>query len=287
MKNKSKIGIVIDSTTILNSEIIKEYEIEIVSLNVTTSDFTKKEIETTNEEIISRLDDVKNLKTAAPSPSDFVEAYKRLFAKGYQKILCFPLSRELSSTFDSAMIGKTYLRNPDDVYVCDSLICNYGLANLIESMLPLFERDNITFEEMKKAYHERSKNSDVEFSVINLRHLVAGGRLSKIAGLLGTILHIKPIIRMIGGKLKLYKKELNMTKVFAVFMACLQEYSQKCKNLWIKVIDLMQNDLAEKLANQIKALFPHAHVSRISTVGPTFYIHLGNNGVGICVTAFN
>ena len=59
MKNKSSIGIVIDSTTTLDPQLIKEYDIEVVSLNIHTQAFNKREIDTLDEEIIPLLDDVK------------------------------------------------------------------------------------------------------------------------------------------------------------------------------------------------------------------------------------
>ncbi|HOZ02839.1 MAG TPA: DegV family protein [Bacilli bacterium] len=287
MKNKSSIGIVIDSTTTLDSQLIKEYDIEVVSLNIHTQAFNKREIDTLDEEIIPLLDDVKNLSTSSPSPNDFAEAYDRLFKKGYKHIICLPLSREISSTYQSALIGKTYVDKAEEIFVGDTLICNFGLANLIETLLPLFENKMATFSDIIQAFNNRVPNTRIQFSVLNLKHLVNGGRLSKIAGLLGTILHIKPIIDMQEGKLKLFKKELNMSKVLGTFMTTIKALSEKFTQLFVKIVDLQQNDLAEKFINQIKTAFPKIAVSRARTVRPVFFIHLGNDGLGMSVVAYN
>lgn len=287
MKNKSSIGIVIDSTTTLDSQLIKDYDIEVVSLNIHTQAFNKREIDTLDEEIIPLLDDVKNLSTSSPSPNDFAKAYDRLFKKGYKHIICLPLSREISSTYQSALIGKTYVDKAEEIFVGDTLICNFGLANLIETLLPLFENKMATFSDIIQAFNNRVPNTRIQFSVLNLKHLVNGGRLSKIAGLLGTILHIKPIIDMQEGKLKLFKKELNMAKVLGTFMTTIKALSEKFTQLFVKIVDLQQNDLAEKFINQIKTAFPKIAVSRVRTVRPVFFIHLGNDGLGMSVVAYN
>lgn len=287
MKNKSIIGVIIDSTTVMDPQLLIDYGIEVVSLNIHTKAFDKKELDTSNQEIIEQLEDVKNLASSSPSPLDFEEAYRKMFAHGYQHILCFPLSKELSSTFQSAMIGKDEFTNKDDIYVVDSLICNYGLANLIETILPLLENKEADFQEIITMTNERVKNSIVQFSVMNLRHLVNGGRLGKIAGLLGTILHIKPMIEMREGKLVLFKKEISMTKVMNVFMTTIKDYASRFKNIFVKVVDLMEDEFASKLLNSIKTTCPEIHLSRIRTVGPTFHIHLGNKGLGISVVAFD
>lgn len=287
MKNKSSIGIVIDSTTTLDSQLIKEYDIEVVSLNIHTQAFNKREIDTLDEEIIPLLDDVKNLSTSSPSPNDFAEAYNRLFKKGYKHIICLPLSQEISSTYQSALIGKTYVDNAEEIFVGDTLICNFGLANLVETLLPLFENELASFSDIVEAYNQRIGNTAIQFSVLNLKHLVNGGRLSKIAGLLGSILHIKPIIEMQGGKLRLFKKELSMAKVIGTFINTIKSFSDKFTTLFVKIVDLQQNDLAEKLVNLITTTFPKINVSRIRTVRPVYFIHLGNNGLGISVVAYN
>ncbi|HKM30318.1 MAG TPA: DegV family protein [Bacilli bacterium] len=287
MKNKSSIGIVIDSTTTLDPQLIKEYDIEVVSLNIHTQAFNKREIDTLDEEIIPLLDDVKNLSTSSPSPNDFAEAYNRLFQKGYKHIICLPLSKEISSTYQSALIGKTYVDNADQIFVGDTLICNYGLANLVETLLPLFESKLASFGDIVEAYNQRIGNTAIQFSVLNLKHLVNGGRLSKIAGLLGAILHIKPIIEMQNGKLRLFKKELNMAKVIGTFINTIKSFSDRFTTLFVKIVDLQQNDLAEKLVNLISTNFPKINVSRIRTVRPVYFIHLGNNGLGISVVAYN
>lgn len=287
MKNKSSIGIVIDSTTTLDSQLIKEYDIEVVSLNIHTQAFNKREIDTLDEEIIPLLDDVKNLSTSSPSPNDFAEAYNRLFKKGYKHIICLPLSREISSTYQSALIGKTYVDNAEEIFVGDTLICNFGLANLVETLLPLFENELASFSDIVEAYNQRIGNTAIQFSVLNLKHLVNGGRLSKIAGLLGSILHIKPIIEMQNGKLRLFKKELNMAKVIGTFINTIKSFSDRFTTLFVKIVDLQQNDLAEKLVNLISTSFPKINVSRIRTVRPVYFIHLGNNGLGISVVAYN
>lgn len=281
-----KIGLVIDSTTILDQEIIKKYNIKVVSLNVLIEGVTKKEADTNDQEIIDRLSDVANLKSASPSPQDFIAAYEELFEDGYEDIIVVPLSKELSTTYQCANIAKQSIDQEDHVYIIDTNICNFGNANLIETILPLFD----TVEDVKelvKEFETRSKNSNVQFTILELKHLVRGGRLSKLSGTFGTLFRIKPIVEMIDGSLKLQHKVRTFPAVFDIFLKKIEEFSNAFKNVFLKVVYLGNEGIANSFINQVKEKCPNVVISTIKKINPVFLIHLGNNGIGIALTAYN
>lgn len=280
-----KIGLVIDSTTILNPIDIEEYCIEVVSLNVIYKNESQKEKDLSEEFIIANLDDVKSFKTASPNPQDFLESFGRLWQKGFQDIIVVPLSKELSSTYQTAILAKEIDENGEHIHVIDTNICNFGNANLIETMLPLFKSD-MDAQELVNEFNQRAKNSQLLFTVNDLKHLFHGGRLSKLSAVLGTLLKIKPIIEMIEGKLKLSYKVRHTKAMFDIFMQYIKKYVDNYQNVFLKIVHLQNIPIMEKLTELVNTQFNKIKVSIIDRVNPVFLTHLGNDGIGIALTGF-
>ncbi len=286
MKNKTKIGLVIDSTTTLSKDIIKDYGVEVVSLNIHTAHFDKKEVDVTDEEIFEELHDLKNIKTSSPSPYDFTMAFERLFAAGFKHVVAIPLSKGLSSTYNSALLAASDFEGK--VTVIDTNIGNYGLANIIESTLFMLEDASTTAQTYVEALKQRVSTCDLTFTLTELKHLVNGGRLSRVAGLMGTLLKIKPMIKFDKeGKLFLAAKEFLMSSVIANFTEMVNKFAKAYKNVFVKIVDMNKNSVALAIIESLKKLKGNIKISRISTVRPTFHIHVGKFGFGITATAFN
>lgn len=280
-----KIGLVIDSTTILTQKDIEKYNIEVVSLNVIYKNESQKELDLRDDFIIANLEDVKVFKTASPNPQDFLEAYQRLWQKGFKDIIVVPLSKELSTTYQTAFLAKEIDDNSEHIYIIDTNICNFGNANLIETMLPLIEED-VAIEEVVKEFNRRSENSQLLFSVNDLKHLFHGGRLSKLSAVLGTLLKIKPIVEMIDGKLKLSYKVRHTKAMLEIFMKYIEKYVNKYQNVFLKVVHLQNRAIMEKLIDLVSKKYDKIKLSIIDRVNPVFLTHLGNNGIGIALTGF-
>ena len=288
MKNKTKIALVIDSTTTVSQELINDYDIKVVSLNIHTALFDKKEADTTDEEILEQLNDLKNIKTSSPAPFDYINAYEELFKKGYEDIVVVPLSKGLSSTHQSALVAKNSIDEGDHVYILDTNTGNYGIANIVESVIFMLDNPETKVEDFVKQLEIRIKNCDLRFTLTELKHLVNGGRLSRIAGLMGSLLKIKPMIKFNDeGKLYLADKVLRTNVIINSFIEEVKKYASEFDHVYVKLVELNKEDVAKELEEEIKKIPGDIHLSTIHTVRPTFYIHVGNHGFGITVTAYN
>ncbi|MCF0117297.1 MAG: DegV family protein, partial [Bacilli bacterium] len=96
---------------------------------------------------------------------------------------------------------------------------------------------------------------------------------------------IKPMVKFNKeGKLDLFKKERSIANVVKCFTDTVKECASKFKKVYVKIVDLQQNELALKLIESLKSLGNKVVITRVRTVRPTFFAHLGNNGIGICLT---
>ena len=281
----AKIGLVIDTTTVLDEALIKKYQVEVVSLNVVYNGETMREKDVSQEFMMEHISEVKAFKTASPNPNDFIEAYQRLFQKGFEEILVLPISKVLSGTLQIAQLAKESMQEAEHIHIIDSNICNYGNILLLETLLPMIDA-GAPIEEVVQAAQERAEQSKVCFTVLELRHLYHGGRLTLVEAFLGQILRIKPIIEMIDGKLKLAQKVRTTQQIFQVFLNHIGNYVKKFSTVHVKIIHMNCADLYEKLKAVILEKFPKTLITEIHQLDPVFLVHLGKEGIGIAVTAY-
>lgn len=284
---KTKLAIVVDSTTILPEEIKSKYKIVEVALSVSFGTIIKSEFELTDKEIVAKLDDPKSMKSCSPSTGDFAKVYTELFEEGYEDILVFTLSKEISGTYQAANMARDLVEGKEaHIYVVDTNFCNYGVANIILSILPLVDTD-ITFAELIEKTNEHVKNSDLMFTILDLKHLFRGGRLSKISCAIGLLFKIKPVIVMEDGKLKLAYKMRTKINIVDLFIGKIDEYAAKYKKVYLRFINLCNPEVIEEMTKTVSEKHSNVEITSMDRVGPVFLVHLGNNGYGISLTGVN
>lgn len=281
----SKVGLVIDSTTIISPENISRYHIETVSLNIIVGDKNMREVDTTDQFIIDNLNDAKDIRSASPSPFAFKQAYEKLFAQGYEEIIVVPLSKEVSGTYQVATMAKDFVENGNRIFVIDTNICNFGVANLVETMLPLFDGQHDAAW-LAKEFETRAVASDLLFTVTDIKHLVKSGRISRLSATFAEILHIKPIIKMISGKLSVFEKTRSNQRVLDVFDEHIKNLSSHHSVVALKIVYLQNEELLKKLLEMVKTKYTNVKVTLIDRVNPVFLTHLGNSGIGIAATGY-
>ncbi|NLW48581.1 MAG: DegV family protein [Firmicutes bacterium] len=126
-----KIGIVTDSTSDLPQELVSQYDIEVVPLNVLMDNQNYRDgIDLTSTEFYQKLKLSSSLPTTSqPSPGVFVEVYRTLLKK-VDAILSIHLSEAFSGTVRTARIAREILPEAD-IRVIDSKSTSIGLGGLV------------------------------------------------------------------------------------------------------------------------------------------------------------
>lgn len=284
----SKIAYIIDSTTLLDEK-YKKLPIEIVQLNVNTETQSFHEDQLDDEKTMELINNNKGVKSSSPSSEDFLCKYNELFAKGFQDIIVVPLSKGLSGTLQVANIAKQTLNDEQQkhIHIVDTNFCNYANANLFDACYSLISDENSTVEEILNKFDEVIKNGTTLFTVFDLKHLFRGGRLNRISCAVGILLRIKPVVKMVDGKLVLFKKFTLHNKVHTFFMEEIEKYSKQYDKVFLKVVHLNTDDQYNKLCNEVKEKYKNVIMTDIAKIGPVFTVHLGNIGIGITLTGYN
>ncbi|OKP93313.1 DegV family protein [Paenibacillus sp. P32E] len=187
-----------DSTSDLPQSWKEKYDIGIVPLYVVFDDATYKDgVDITPEEVYEQVAARGALpKTAAPSPADFMTAFEPVIRDGGD-IVYISLSSALSSTYQNALLAAGEF--PEGrVQVVDSETLCGGIALLVIKAARAAAKGQNALEIAAMLKECRSR-VETEFVVDTLDYLYMGGRCSGMQNFIGSLLKIRPVLRLIDG----------------------------------------------------------------------------------------
>lgn len=128
------------------------------------------------------------------------EAKEKLaeFLQISRNLIHIAFSGGLSGTSNSVRLAAQELmeEQPDcRITVVDSLAASLGEGLLVHKALEQQEA-GLTYDEMVKWLEENKQHVCHYFTVDDLFHLYRGGRVSKAAAVLGTMIHLKPVLHV-------------------------------------------------------------------------------------------
>jgi DegV family protein with EDD domain len=186
------IKILTDSTADLSQDLCREYNIEVIPLYITFGDKVYKEgIDISKEEFYRKLREFEPCglpTTSQPTPKDFIDRYA-----GIQEdtVISIHISSKLSGTCESANLARK--STSKDITIIDSGMVSVGLGLLVlyaaKAVKAGWDKEQII-----QFVNQLKNKIIIYFTVENLRHLEKGGRIGKAQSLLGSILHIIPIL---------------------------------------------------------------------------------------------
>jgi DegV family protein with EDD domain len=195
-----RVRIITDSTSDISKELAVQMDVEVLPLTIR---FGEEEyidgVTLKNEEFYRKLEQSDQLpKTSQLSLAALTDAFRRALDEGYEVVSIF-LSSELSGTYQAACIARDTFSG-DRVHVVDSRQVTVGLAMLVWEAVRL---NDGTLDARSIAERlETEKEKIVVYGAIEtLDYVRKGGRLSAAGKLIGTVLNLKPIVHMSGGRI--------------------------------------------------------------------------------------
>ena len=189
--------IVTDSCCDLSAEMIAELELGIAALSLEMDGRAYAEGEMAPVELYNHMRNGKMPKTSAVNPDGWTAVIRPALERG-EDVLVLAFSSGLSATYQSAVIAAEELREefPDrKLIVIDSLCAAVGLGLLVYTAARL-KAEGKTLEETVAWIEAHKLNVCHWVTVEDLMHLKRGGRVSAATAVVGTMLNIKPIIRV-------------------------------------------------------------------------------------------
>ena len=189
--------ILTDSCCDLSAEMVTELELGVAPLSVEMDGQSFPEGTMPPKELYDHLRAGKLPKTAAVNPDGWEVLMRPALEQG-QDVLVLAFSSGLSATYQSAVIAADELREEfadRKIIVVDTLSAAIGQGLLVYTAAKL--RDEGKSIEEVAVWIEAHKLQLCHWvTVEDLMHLKRGGRVSAATAVVGTMLNIKPIIRV-------------------------------------------------------------------------------------------
>ena len=187
------IQLIADSCCDVTPDMKRLLGLSIASLNITVGEEHYRDDESLNTlALIAKMKACKTPPTTAcPTPEEYAALMRQ-----ERESFVITLSSKLSGSYNAACVGRQLAleENPDlRIHVFDSESAAAG-----ETRIALFLRDLIDagmdFDSIVEKTTAFIATMKTHFVLEDLSHLVKNGRISKAAGLLGTMLNIRPIM---------------------------------------------------------------------------------------------
>lgn len=220
-----------------------------------------------------------DVRTSRPSPGQFERVYGRLADEGYDGIVSVHLSGLLSGTVEAARLAASRSAVPVEVIDTRTAGMAQGRAALAAVAAAASGGD---LQASAAAAAIAARTSSLYFYVPSLEQLRRGGRITAAAAWLGTLLSVRVILRVQGGRLV----PLERMRSAARGMQRLQELveadvADRSGSVHLTVHHFGNEDEADELADRLQTM---AGSGRVSTA-PCPSVLAAHAGLGVLAVA--
>jgi DegV family protein with EDD domain len=200
-----KIKLVTDSTCDLSQELINKYDIEVIPLYVNFKESSFSDgVDINVPQMYQMVEERNELpKTAAPAPGIFEEVFKKYLEKDMD-IIYMGIGSKFSATLNSAKVAKDILES-ERIFLIDSSNLSSGTGLLLLKAGEMIKA-GLSAQEIQEKIEEIVPKVRSQFVIRTLDYLYKGGRLNALSAFFGSMLRIKPIIKVRDGVMGVGKK---------------------------------------------------------------------------------
>jgi DegV family protein with EDD domain len=278
-----KVAIVTDSSACIPGELLKQYRIGLVPLNVIIGHNTYRDgVDITPTEFYTLLRGTKELPTTShSSPGAHLEAFRRAsrIAPG---ILCITLSSSFSGQFGSAQLARELARGSlpgvaIEVFDCGTAAAAQGLVVLAAARAAASGQ---RLEEVADRARSLAKRVHLVAMVDSLHYLVRGGHVPKAAAWASSLFRIKPLLTLNDGDVRPLAKTRTTARAIASMLKVMKQLTVKGLPLHVAVMHADALDNAELLKRQIASRFDCSELF-ITEFTPVMGAHIGPGLIGV------
>lgn len=275
-----KIALLTDSASDITNELIEEYDIKLLPFRIIFSDKEYEDRINIQPQDIYPLIEKEFPKTSLPNPEEVEKLLCNLENEGYTHVISINISCNLSGTANSIrLLLEDHPKLTSYVYDTKTLT---GAEGAIVLSCAKMIRDGKSFEEIVDCLPSLRKKSHCYFTVNTLEYLKKGGRIGKVAGTIGELLNLKPII-VVGddGIYHTYAKIRGRKQAMSKLEKILDSYIAKTKcNVWV-----MEGNSMDEAVKLYESLKDHKNINEIhlGSIGPALSVHTGPGLFGLII----
>lgn len=219
--------------------------------------------------------------TAQPSSGIFAELYERL-AQAKEDILSIHISSGLSGTINSARNGAAQLKERL-VSTVDTMTLSGGQRFQVLAAAKAAGA-GWNLDAIKERLDAIREKTEVIYTLETLEYLARGGRIGRVQALAGSLLNIKPIIRVdhADGKYSTVGKGRTVKKNINSMVTHLAEMYGGNTPLWVTILHGRFQRGADMMAEMVQEKL-HIEKLEVARISPVLGVHTGPGIVGAAV----
>ncbi|HEY5525508.1 MAG TPA: DegV family protein, partial [Clostridium sp.] len=222
--------------------------------------------------------------TSLPEYGDAQEVFENIIKDGYNKIIAINISSNLSGTFNLIrLVSEEFKRKGIQIYQFDTKNIAIGSGMYAISVANHLEEGK-SYEETISLLESEYGNSKIFFCVETLEYLRKGGRIGRVASLIGAALGIKPIITCgEDGTYCIAGKERGSMRCIRKALMLAKEFASRGKKAEIMIMYSGNVLELEKIKDELEQLIPNCRVKIGGQISPVLGVHVGPGLIGIAV----
>jgi DegV family protein with EDD domain len=275
------VKVVTESTADIPADLAAELGITVVPSYVMFGTDTYRDgIDLSREEFYDKLATAAVLPTTATPPPGFYEEIYRRLARDTDAIVSIHLASRLSALYSAAYTAAASIENvPIAVIDSEQVTMAYGWLSVAAAEAA---QQGQTLEQIVTLVEGMKPRCRLLAVLDTLEYLYRGGRVNLVQATLGTLLHIKPIIEVRTGEVRLVERARSSARALQQLVDLVHSLGTLERAI---VVHANAPSRAQRLADLLQGIDP-GWQRLIAQAGVTIATHAGPGAVGIaCVTA--
>lgn len=237
-----------------------------------------------HEQFYEKLKGDAEIFTSMPAIGEVVDKWDELL-KEYDQVVYIPMSSSLSMSCQTAInFARDY---EGKVFVADNQRISVTQKQSVFDALQMV-KEGKNGQEIKDYLENTKKDSSIYIMVDTLKYLKKGGRITPAAAMIGTLLKLKPVLQIQGGKLDSYAKTMNEKVARQKMIDAMKKdletrFADFVKAGSMKLYVAYTNCLekAQDFAEQIKREIPGLEIAAIDSLSLQIACHIGSGAIAI------
>lgn len=264
-----------------DERIISENDLSLVDFSIYIDDVLyKDEDKFDKDRLIKTMRQSKNgTRSACPSPEDFLKSFQN-----FGDIFVITISSALSGAYNSAVLAKEFCLNKNSnrrIHVFDSKSAGPGETQVYFKLKELIKK-GLPYEKIVEETEKFINSMKTFFILENFDNLVKNGRVSKVKGFLGSILHFYPIMIGKNGVIELLENIRGKKKSIERLAQIIKEMASKMEQRILTISHVNALESVEYFLKEVGCLDFFKDV-RVFEAGSLVTTYANEGGMVVCL----
>lgn len=281
-----KVAVVTDSNSGITQKMGEQWGVYVLPMPfIADSKTYLEDVELNHARFYELMDQGADISTSQPSLESVTALWDKLLTE-YDEIVHIPMSSSLSGSCETAMmLARDY---DGRVQVVDNLRISVTQLRSTLDAKTLADRGSTALE-IKEKLTAMTKESVIYIMVDTLKYLKKGGRITPAAAALGTLLRIKPVLVIDGGKLDAFSKARTLKQAKTTMITAIQKdleqrfHDPRGRDFYLEIAFTKDREAALEFRDELSGIFPE-HEIMVAELSLSIACHIGPGALALaCV----